>query len=181
VINHATHYTPPILPRSQQADSQRTMLHPHMVMADSIHGIYKKRRGGGGWGGGTMKLLNKKPQKKFQPGVPKLSTPPICYKFQSLSTIVSANLGIPKGLRPGHCIDGPFTCRAFSKRPLPPIQKLLRTNFCAPLSFIIRTPKCPERAKPLYELQRATHKLYTWSSAVPTSIMNTHYISLYCD
>jgi hypothetical protein len=46
------------------------MLHPHMVMADSIHGIDKERKGAGGK---AMELPCKEPE-KFQPDVPKLST-----------------------------------------------------------------------------------------------------------
>jgi len=49
-----------------------------MVMAESIHGIYKKRRGGVGE---TMELLNKKPEKKIPTGCPQIKYTAICSNF----------------------------------------------------------------------------------------------------
>jgi len=142
VINHATHYTPPLLPRSQQADSQRTMLHPHMVMAESIHGIYKKRRG---FGWGTMELLNKKPQKEFQPGAPKLSTPlhvltsSLCQPQYGDSWNSSGFTARPLHWRPSY-----LSC--FFKRPLPPYRNLceqISAHHCDSLFVPSNVPNAP--------------------------------------
>jgi hypothetical protein len=51
-----------------------------MVVAASIHGIYKKRRAWGE-GEGAMKLLNKKPEKKIPTGCPEIKYTAICSNF----------------------------------------------------------------------------------------------------